>query len=130
MYFLRKAHELYKFRPKKNLSPSFWESEGLKESDGNGFDVVMSGIELPLGRLLYTTGDVAGAVRLFLGLLRFSSQHTPLSSPAAVTNGNEIPSSDKIFLEDFRVSFSVSSSSYNQLYGSYLMNSLSILKQQ
>lgn len=64
------------------------------------------------GRLLYTTGDIAGAVRFFLGLLRVSS--LSLSSPSThpITNGHTngvviSEGSDKVFLEDFRVSFSV-----------------------
>jgi trafficking protein particle complex subunit 8 len=49
MYFLRRAHELYKTRPEKNLSPSFWDAEGRKPTDLEGYDVIMSGIEHPLG---------------------------------------------------------------------------------
>lgn len=66
-----------------------------------------------LGRLLYTTGDVAGAVRFFLGLLRGSS--LPNSSTALLNgNGNGIvngdanlPGTDKVYLDDFRVAFAV-----------------------
>jgi len=54
MYFLRRAHALYKMKPVKNLSPSFWESEGLAETDREGLDAIMSGIEHPLGE-----GDVS-----------------------------------------------------------------------
>ncbi|KAJ7932534.1 ER-golgi trafficking TRAPP I complex 85 kDa subunit-domain-containing protein [Mycena leptocephala] len=106
MYFLRKAHGLYKIRPQKELSPSFWDSEGHSPSEENGFDAILSGIEHPLGRLLYTTGDVAGAVRLFLGLLRGSSL-----PPPPTTNGNataedvNFSATDKVFLDDFRVAF-------------------------
>ncbi|KAJ7275176.1 ER-golgi trafficking TRAPP I complex 85 kDa subunit-domain-containing protein [Mycena haematopus] len=109
MYFLRKAHGLYKIRPPKELSPSFWDAENRSPSDENGFDAILSGIEHPLGRLLYTTGDVAGAVRYFLGLLRGSS-FLPLRPPS-VTNGiapaNDLNFSgtDKVFLDDFRVAF-------------------------
>lgn len=49
MYFLRRAHELYQFKPEKTLSPSFWESEGKNANDRNGFDAIMPGIEHPLG---------------------------------------------------------------------------------
>ena len=56
---------------------------------------------------MYTTGEVAGAVRLFLGLLRCSSLQSPRPFPSHVTNGDELPSPDKIFLEDFRVAFKV-----------------------
>ncbi|KAF8846247.1 hypothetical protein BDN67DRAFT_986591 [Paxillus ammoniavirescens] len=108
MYFLRRAHELFSNRPEKSLSPSFWDSEGKLPSDFSGFDAVMSGIEHPLGRLLYTTGDIKGAVKFFLGLLRWSSAS---SSPLAKLNrdsgdGIEVPNDDKVFLEDFRVALS------------------------
>ncbi|KAG6381059.1 ER-golgi trafficking TRAPP I complex 85 kDa subunit-domain-containing protein [Boletus reticuloceps] len=58
MFFLRKAHELFSNPPTKSLSPSFWISEGQPSSKHIGFDAVLSGIEHPLGRLLYTTGDI------------------------------------------------------------------------
>ncbi|KAF8213184.1 ER-golgi trafficking TRAPP I complex 85 kDa subunit-domain-containing protein [Mycena galopus ATCC 62051] len=108
MYFLRKAHGLYKIRPPKELSPSFWDAENRSPSDENGFDAILSGIEHPLGRLLYTTGDVAGAVRYFLGLLRGSSL---LPLPPTTTNGialrddGNFSGTDKVFLDDFRVAF-------------------------
>ncbi|KAJ6604519.1 ER-golgi trafficking TRAPP I complex 85 kDa subunit-domain-containing protein [Mycena vulgaris] len=102
MYFLRKAHGLYKIGPQKELSPSFWDAEGHSPSDDDGFDSILSGIEHPLGRLLYTTGDVAGAVRFFLGLLRGSSPPPPPPANATVDN---IPGTDKVFLDDFRVAF-------------------------
>ena len=49
MYFLRKAHDLYKARPPKTLSPSFWESEGMSPSDAQGIDAIVLGIEHTLG---------------------------------------------------------------------------------
>jgi len=49
MYFLRRAHQLYKMKPVKHLSPSFWDSEGLAATD-EGLDAIVSGIEHPLGR--------------------------------------------------------------------------------
>lgn len=109
MYFLRRAHELSISRPDKLLSPSFWMSENKQPSDFEGFDAVMSGIEHPLGRLLYTTGDVSGAVRHFLGLLRWSSAS---SSPLAQLSSHTVDitkdpgNSDKVFLEDFQVAIS------------------------
>ncbi|KIK93997.1 hypothetical protein PAXRUDRAFT_480682 [Paxillus rubicundulus Ve08.2h10] len=109
MYFLRRAHELFSNRPEKSLSPSFWDSEGKLHSDFSGFDAVMSSIEHPLGRLLYTTGDIKGAVKIFLGLLRWSSAS---SSPLATLNGDsgdgikEVSNYDKVFLEDFKVALS------------------------
>lgn len=65
---------------------------------------------------MYTTGDVAGAVRVFLGLLRGSS--LPLKFDAPPINGNvngvtHLPSSDKVFLDDFRVAISVRSLSFS-----------------
>ncbi|KZP10535.1 hypothetical protein FIBSPDRAFT_1051266 [Athelia psychrophila] len=109
MYFLRKAHELYQFQPEKTLSPAFWESEGQKANGRSEFDAIMPGIEHPLGRLLYTTGDVGGAVRFFLGLLRGSDEALPVvTSPRANGEFSESLKSlgtDKVFLEDFRVAF-------------------------
>ncbi|KAG2075048.1 hypothetical protein BDR04DRAFT_1006461 [Suillus decipiens] len=109
IYFLRRAHELSISRPDKLLSPSFWISENKQPSDFEGFDAVMSGIEHPLGKLLYTTGDVSGAVRHLLGLLQWSSAS---SSPLARLSSHTVditkdPSdSDKVFLEDFQVAIS------------------------
>ncbi|KAK7064334.1 ER-golgi trafficking TRAPP I complex 85 kDa subunit-domain-containing protein [Favolaschia claudopus] len=103
MYFLKKAHALYKIRPSKELSPSFWNSEGRSSSDESGFDAILSGIEHPLGRLLYTTGDVAGAIQYFLGLLRSSSH--PLRSQIVPSDDNTLSGTDKVFLDDFRVAF-------------------------
>ncbi|KAJ6574977.1 ER-golgi trafficking TRAPP I complex 85 kDa subunit-domain-containing protein [Mycena capillaripes] len=105
MYFLRKAHGLYKIRPPKELSPSFWDSEGRSPSDEEGFDAIISGIEHPLGRLLYTTGDVAGAVRLFLGLLRGSTLPPPPTANGNATGDVGFAGTDKVFLDDFRVAF-------------------------
>ncbi|KAF8167761.1 ER-golgi trafficking TRAPP I complex 85 kDa subunit-domain-containing protein [Crassisporium funariophilum] len=89
MYFLRKAQDLYSVRPPKELSPSFWDSEGKS----------------PARRMLYTTGDVTGAVSLFLGLLRgasaFSSNQGLLPDGVAKPSGN-----DKLYLDDFRVAYS------------------------
>lgn len=52
MYFLRKAHDLYKNRPQKIISTSFWESEGMSSSDARGIDAIIMGIEHPLGIFL------------------------------------------------------------------------------
>jgi hypothetical protein len=50
MHFLRKAQELYKYGPPKELSPSFWDAEGTSPSGKSPwFDAIMSGIEHPLG---------------------------------------------------------------------------------
>ncbi|KAI0932025.1 hypothetical protein AcV5_004630 [Taiwanofungus camphoratus] len=111
MYFFRRAHKLYKDPSDKEFSPSFWESEGKDPTDWRGFEAVLPGIEHELGRLLYTTGDTGGAVRLFLGLLRWSSSSRDCSQVfEKLANGNIQPegrqiSTDKVYLEDFRVAF-------------------------
>lgn len=110
MYFLRKAHDLYKNRPRKILSLSFWESEEVSPLGTQEIDAIMMGIEHPLGRLLYTTGDISGAIRFFLGLLRGShespsrSYHLPLTS-GTINEVANIPGADKVYLDDFRVAF-------------------------
>ena len=48
MFFLRRAHQLYKMKPVKSLSPSFWDSQGSATTD-EGLDAIISGIEHPLG---------------------------------------------------------------------------------
>ncbi|KAG7450664.1 uncharacterized protein BT62DRAFT_927934 [Guyanagaster necrorhizus] len=105
MYFLRKAHELYKVRPPKELSPSFWDSEGKSSSSTEDLNAMLSVIEHPLGRLLYTTGDVLDAVGFFLGLLRgTSAASSQLSGLVTNVDGEPpAPSTDKLFLDDFRV---------------------------
>lgn len=104
MYFLRKAKEQYKMESPKSLSPSFWESEGKSPNSLDDFGGIISGIEHPLGRLLYTTGDVAGAVRVFLGLLRGPSK---LQHPFNISSDNvsKWTESDKAYLDDFRVAY-------------------------
>jgi hypothetical protein len=72
------------------------------------FDAIMLGIEHPLGRLLYTTGDVLSAVKLFLGLLR-DSESSISFVPDDPSEGEAKSSSsrDKLSLDDFRVAFVV-----------------------
>ncbi|PPQ62964.1 hypothetical protein CVT24_006070 [Panaeolus cyanescens] len=104
VYFLRKARELYNYWPSKELSPSYWASEGKEEGTREGLEDIYSGIEHPLGRLLYTTGDVRGAVQIFLGLLRGASNFTP----TPILPIDQVPkphNNDKIYLEDFRVAY-------------------------
>ena len=62
-----------------------------------------------LGRLLYTTGHVAEAVRLFLDILRGSPYPTLRAPVAALTlvDGEGFASEDKSYLDDFRVAFAV-----------------------
>lgn len=60
------------------------------------------------GRLLYTTGDVGGAVRFFLGLLDGSDDPPmPPRLNDAVDGDLKSLGTDKVFLEDFRVAFAV-----------------------
>lgn len=65
------------------------------------------------GRLLYTTGDTAGAVRYFLGLLRESpplrlTRLTGLGlSIGETTPDGRAPTTDRVYLEDFRVALKV-----------------------
>ncbi|PFH54797.1 hypothetical protein AMATHDRAFT_135105 [Amanita thiersii Skay4041] len=103
MHFLRCAHALYQEQPSKSLSPSFWDSEFHSKNDVSGFDAILPGIEHPLGRLLYTTGDVLGAVKLFAGLLKGSSSLSGTDQLNDKTPDLQGLISDKIFLEDFRV---------------------------
>ncbi|KAJ4485976.1 ER-golgi trafficking TRAPP I complex 85 kDa subunit-domain-containing protein [Lentinula aciculospora] len=100
MYFLRRAHDLCINRPKKELSPSFWEAEGKVSSTSRNCNVTMPIIEHPLGRLLYSTGYVPDAVKIFLGLLNASALST--SSPAVLNDETE---SAEVYLEDFRIAF-------------------------
>ncbi|EIW64369.1 uncharacterized protein TRAVEDRAFT_158546 [Trametes versicolor FP-101664 SS1] len=110
MFFFRKAQSLYRDRPPKELSPAFWESEDRSPTQWEGFTAVLPAIEHELGRLLYTTGDTASAIKYFLGLLK---PFTPQGSQLYPTHGANgagspllpQPSRDKVYLEDFRVAF-------------------------
>jgi trafficking protein particle complex subunit 8 len=53
VYFLRKAHELYKVSPEKELSPSFWDAEGVEMQALPRFDGILPGLEHALGTLIY-----------------------------------------------------------------------------
>ncbi|CCM05178.1 uncharacterized protein FIBRA_07387 [Fibroporia radiculosa] len=106
MYFFRKAHELYKTPHTKQISPSFWESEGVDHRRWKGFESVLPGIEHELGRLLYTTGDTEGAVRYFTGLLRKAPLAGSITSLDLMNGSGSTEgqiSADKVYLEDFRV---------------------------
>jgi hypothetical protein len=59
-----------------------------------------------LGRMLYTTGDVTGAVRLFLGLVRGAASFS--YNARLLQDGSKISGNDKLYLDDFRVAYSVS----------------------
>jgi hypothetical protein len=63
IYFLRKAHGLYKSSPAKGLSPSFWDAEGIEMQTSNRLDGILPGLEHALGTLMlmchYTGPDVS-----------------------------------------------------------------------
>ncbi|KAK2461653.1 hypothetical protein APHAL10511_006116 [Amanita phalloides] len=99
IYFLRKARDLYLAEPVRLLSPSFWDTDYESSSENSHFNAILAGIEHPLGRLLYTTGDIASAVKLFIGLLRGST--TPYET---IDAQGLVP--DKLYLEDFKTAFS------------------------
>lgn len=104
MHFLRRAHELYQVKLERTLSPSFWDSEGRTPDDWQGFEAIQPGIESALGKLLYTTGDVEGAVRVFLQLIR----PAPLLALGGAIGGVDAAQTDRVILEDFHVAFKVS----------------------
>jgi hypothetical protein len=57
---------------------------------------------------LYTTGDVSGAVKLFLSLLKGASAVSfRVGQLYPAETMLKIPSSDKLYLDDFRVAFNV-----------------------
>ncbi|KAF8575503.1 hypothetical protein K439DRAFT_1419748 [Ramaria rubella] len=95
VYFLRKAHELYRVRTPKNLSPSFDDAGYPKQIDD--FDAILPSIEYALGRLMYTSGDTEGALRFFLGLLKGSSFRD--------YHEQSIIETDALYVEDFKVAF-------------------------
>lgn len=107
MHFFRRAQELYLARRPKELSPSFWDSEGVDPDSWPGFESVLPGIEHELGRLVYTMGDTEGAVRYFIGLLRRPSVSSEIPHDQVQVGSDGLfeaeISPDKVFLEDFRV---------------------------
>lgn len=77
-HFLREARALYESPPEKLLSPAYAEAEQWPK-DNKTFStgtlpLVLANIEHSLGRIHYSSGDTEAAVRLFLGLLRYSIQ--------------------------------------------------------
>jgi len=104
MYFLRRAHDLLGLRMPKELSPSFWDAENIAPSEAETFDNIQYGVEHPLGRLLYTTGEVATAVQFFLGLLC----NSPSTGAVSGIDAEQQENPQRLILEDFRVAFSVS----------------------
>ncbi|KAJ8702429.1 hypothetical protein PTI98_001141 [Pleurotus ostreatus] len=107
MYFLRRAHDMYASPLPKSLSPAFWESEGKDPANRERPVSIMAGIEHPLGRLMYTTGEIHVAVKYFLGLLSGtrSLRIAPAAPPPGPNEEPKAPSIDKVFLDDFRVAF-------------------------
>lgn len=59
------------------------------------------------GRLLYTTGDVSGAVKLFLGLLKDAAAFSSSGLPVLGDGTLKGPGNDKLYLDDFRVAYNV-----------------------
>ncbi|KAI6047762.1 ER-golgi trafficking TRAPP I complex 85 kDa subunit-domain-containing protein [Pisolithus marmoratus] len=105
MYLLRRAHEILSDQRRKLLSPLFWESQGIIPSQNMGFNAAVAGVEHPLGRLLYATGEIRGAMKLFLGLLRWSSVVSAWENSDDGDNKESL-GSDKSYLEDFTVALS------------------------
>ncbi|TRM66415.1 ER-golgi trafficking TRAPP I complex 85 kDa subunit-domain-containing protein [Schizophyllum amplum] len=132
IHFLRMAHELFGTPPPYanmlTLSPSFWDSENVSapslssKPSGEqitGLEEMMTGIEQPLGRLLYTSGEVVAAIELFLSLLQLTVK-VNLTTPTwrladipttnGTVDGEKVPTppegKDKSFLDDFRVAYS------------------------
>jgi trafficking protein particle complex subunit 8 len=58
--------------------------------------------------MLYTTGDVASAVQLFLGLVRGAASFS-YNARLLQDGTTKIPGNDKLYLDDIRVAYSVSS---------------------
>ena len=50
MYFYRKALEHVSIKPHKELSPSFWASEGKSALNQEGLEDIISGLEHSLGQ--------------------------------------------------------------------------------
>lgn len=61
---------------------------------------------------MYTTGDLAGAVKLFLSLLSGASTFSSTGAHALDEGVPKSQSGDKVYLDDFRVAFNVSGEFY------------------
>jgi hypothetical protein len=66
MYFLRKAQDIYRIKPSKELSPSFWDSEGKSPTSIEGLEEIMSGIEHPLGLRVHRFLIYAASILIIL----------------------------------------------------------------
>jgi hypothetical protein len=108
MHFLRAAQALSAPAPAKELSPSFWDAEVGAPDAPRGFDGVRPGIDAALARLLYTSGQVGAAVRLYLSHIRPSAQQArtllPDGADASVAVSRQ---HDQVMLDDFEVAFKV-----------------------
>jgi hypothetical protein len=51
IHFLRKAHGLYRSSPAKELSPSFWDAEGIETQTSIRLDGILPGLDHALGTL-------------------------------------------------------------------------------
>jgi hypothetical protein len=98
MHFLRCAHALYARAPDKGLSPAFWD--GAPAPERAGFGAVRPGIDAALARLLYTSGRVEDAVRIYVRLL---------APTAAAADGApaEAQQREQVLLDDFDVALKV-----------------------
>ncbi|KAG8829564.1 hypothetical protein FRC17_006390 [Serendipita sp. 399] len=77
-HYLREARSLYNQPPQKPFSPAYtesqqWPTDGREQIPGV-CPAVLSSIDHSLGRIKYSNGETEAAVRLFLGILRYSTQ--------------------------------------------------------
>jgi hypothetical protein len=108
MYFLRRAQELYAFKEEKGLSPSFWDADNQTPDKWRGFEGIRPGIDAALARLLYTSGKLEEAVKIYLRLL----EPLPLGPRHVLPDGSdqaliEAQHRGQILLGDFDVAFKV-----------------------
>jgi len=81
IYFLRKAHGLYKSYPAKDLSPSFWDAEGIEMQTSTRLDGILPGLEHALGTLKlawHHTGPDVSLIRAPLLYHRRGSAGSPM----------------------------------------------------
>lgn len=108
MYCLRRAQELYTFKAEKDLSPSFWDADDQTPENWQGFEGIRLGIDVALARLLYTSGKLEEAVKIYLRLL----EPLPLGPRHILPDGSdqaliEAQHRGQILLGDFDVAFKV-----------------------
>ncbi|KAG8826095.1 hypothetical protein FRC19_009702 [Serendipita sp. 401] len=92
-HYLREARSLYSQSPQKSFSPAYAESEKWppdgKEQSPGVYPLVLASIDHSLGRIKYSSGETEAAVRLFLGILRYSTQL-------------DMSDTDEVVIDDFR----------------------------